>query len=262
MTSTTTTDQPMSRDACVRYLQTHGIYSGHSRDSIDQLRQLVADHQAPAAELRPDGPERVAAAKAEHKALQAWIKDGENPPRPATPNLDALNEAYAAGVTAKDRRAAAKATGGAKAPVAEPPKPGAGHTVIALRNDGHAQLVATVVTDGATVENHYLVVRNRDAQPVFDQLVAATDGASQFHTRLLTLAQLLVRQAFQAQVTDDRNSLLTRLVNHLAAAAGTDWAVTWAGDATPVFVISGITYTTTRAAAEAVGVPTKAPAAE
>lgn len=41
--------------------------------------------------------ERLALAKAEHATLQAWIKDGEKPPRPATPNLDAVNAEHAAG---------------------------------------------------------------------------------------------------------------------------------------------------------------------
>jgi hypothetical protein len=115
------TSTELTRTAAIQYLQTHGIYSGHSRDSVEQLRQLVAEHRAgttsaptPEAEagpeLLPDGPERVAAAKAEHKVLQAWIKDGEQPPRPATPNLDAMNADYAAGKTAADRRREAKGT--------------------------------------------------------------------------------------------------------------------------------------------------------
>jgi len=112
--------QQMTREACIQYLQAHGAYSGHSRDSVAQLRDAVravkyAD-EAPAEatdagpELLPDGPERVAAAKAEHKVLQAWIKDGEQPPKPATPNLDAMNADYAAGKTAADRRREAKGT--------------------------------------------------------------------------------------------------------------------------------------------------------
>ena len=95
----TTPTAEWNRDACVTYLQTHGLYAGHSRDGIDALRQLVSDHQGGAHltdELLPEGPARVAAAKAEHKTLQAWAKNGEKPPRPATPNLDAINEAYAA----------------------------------------------------------------------------------------------------------------------------------------------------------------------
>lgn len=113
----------MTRTACIAYLQSHGAYSGHSRDSVAQLRVAVADCrdglQAPqhpldapyVPELHPSGPERAAAAKAEYKALQRWTKDGENPPRPATPNLDALNAEHAAGTSATSRRKAAKATG-------------------------------------------------------------------------------------------------------------------------------------------------------
>lgn len=117
----------LTRDACVLYLQAHGVYGGHSRDSVQELRRVVAAYQADYAEreaeasarlhdtelvvLHPSGPDRVAAAKAEHKALQAWTKDGENPPRPATPNLDALNAEHAAGVTAADRHRATRTNG-------------------------------------------------------------------------------------------------------------------------------------------------------
>lgn len=71
-----------------------------------------ADLEPDAPVVHPEGsPERLAAAKAEHKTLQAWIKDGEKPPRPATPNLDAMNEAHAAGRTANNRPKAKKAAG-------------------------------------------------------------------------------------------------------------------------------------------------------
>ncbi len=43
--------------------------------------------------------ERLQLAKAEHAILQAWIAKGEKPPRPATPNLDAINAEHAAGGT-------------------------------------------------------------------------------------------------------------------------------------------------------------------
>jgi hypothetical protein len=123
---------PLNRKACITYLQTHGIYSGHSRDSVEQLRQLVAGHKATgtAAPLAAEGAaghldvmvkvlapaaaedkvDRLNLAKSEHKLLQAWIKDGSKPPRPATPNLDAL-EAEANGTKPK---AARKATGGGR----------------------------------------------------------------------------------------------------------------------------------------------------
>lgn len=58
-----------------------------------------------------DPAELVRLAKAEHAALKVWAKDGSKPPAPATPNLDELNRQHAAGVTAKDRRKAARATG-------------------------------------------------------------------------------------------------------------------------------------------------------
>lgn len=291
---TKTTDKPLSREACVTYLQTHGIYSGHSRDSIDQLRELVnrhrnteptnigvhddtdavkaeqakADHDRvkdvptddPDAQPEADPIKRLAAAKAEHAKLKAWIASGEKPPRPATPNLDALNEAYAAngGQARRGKRTTAKTQTEAPAP-----KPGAGWTVLAMRNDKHTDLVSGVIGRGSDAESYtegrYLVVRNGEAQHVYDMLVAATDGASQFQSRQLVLAQLLIRQAFP-KVTDARLGLLQRLVYTLNTNS-VDWTVTWAPDATPVFTIDGTEYTTTRAAAEAVGVPTKAQAA-
>lgn len=57
------------------------------------LGQIEAAAQAAAA----NRAERLALAKTEHATLQAWIKDGEKPPRPATPNLDAMNAEHAAG---------------------------------------------------------------------------------------------------------------------------------------------------------------------
>lgn len=75
-------------------------------------------HPAPSGhDIAPEAPaystdpaELVQLAKAEHAALKAWAKDGSKPPAPATPNLDELNRQHAAGVTAKDRRKATKAT--------------------------------------------------------------------------------------------------------------------------------------------------------
>lgn len=298
MSNDTKTTEP-TRDACVTYLQTHGIYSGHSRDSIDQLRTLVRVHKSESAKparkgpspadvaqgvaaleaelkanakaigdaldgsfLFPEGPDRVAAAKTEHKLLQAWIKDGEKPPRPATPNLDALNEAYAAGETAAMRH---RRTKGKKATAESVPAPTVtkGQVMVQLRNAAHGEVVSkclhgerAVGVVHSEVTGQWLVIQTTEAQSVFDSLVRGTEGASQFTTRLLVLAQLLVRQTFP-KVTDARNGLVPRLVNHLCGS-GASWSVTWATDATPVFTIDGQTYTTTRAAAEAVAVPTKA----
>lgn len=77
-------------------------------DPIATADALVAD--APAAS--DDRSERTKLAKAEHKLLQAWIKDGEKPPRPSTPNLDALNADYEArgGKPAKRTKAKGKST--------------------------------------------------------------------------------------------------------------------------------------------------------
>lgn len=75
----------------------------------DRVRDVPTDN--PDATADPDPQRRGELARVEWKALQAWAKAGENPPRPATPNLDALNAEYAAGVTATERRQQAKANG-------------------------------------------------------------------------------------------------------------------------------------------------------
>lgn len=43
-----------------------------------------------------DRAERLALARAEHKILKEWVSKGEKPPRPTTPNLDAINEEFSA----------------------------------------------------------------------------------------------------------------------------------------------------------------------
>lgn len=43
-----------------------------------------------------DRSERLALARAEHRILKEWVSKGEKPPRPATPNLDAINEEFSA----------------------------------------------------------------------------------------------------------------------------------------------------------------------
>lgn len=136
----------MTRSECVTWLQTHGAYTGHSRDSVAELREAVTaerkrqDAKAAGLAVRQQGPtegeakvskavakaagklaadivaadpaavakakaprapkaepeastnvvERIALAKAEHATLKAWAADGSKPPRPATPNLDAI----------------------------------------------------------------------------------------------------------------------------------------------------------------------------
>lgn len=63
--------------------------------SVEELRdpQRIADALSGALDTpqpAADRAERLRLAKQEHKTLQAWVKSGEKPPRPATPNLDAL----------------------------------------------------------------------------------------------------------------------------------------------------------------------------
>ncbi len=63
------------------------------------IDEAPADAPAELTEPRPatEPVERLQLAKAEHAILQAWIAKGEKPPRPATPNLDAINAEHAAG---------------------------------------------------------------------------------------------------------------------------------------------------------------------
>lgn len=118
--------KPMTREACITYLQGAGAYTGHSRDSVDQLRAEVARIKGlvPAAERTIPSPteaelarvaadvegeerdvacadlqpaagrvERTALAEAEWTQLRAWRTSDlvGRGPRPCTPNLDALN---------------------------------------------------------------------------------------------------------------------------------------------------------------------------
>lgn len=64
----------------------------------------VALDGAPAAAT--DRAERLALAKAEHRILKEWVAKGEKPPRPATPNLDAINDEHAAAQQGGGRKAA------------------------------------------------------------------------------------------------------------------------------------------------------------
>lgn len=117
-------------------------------EQIEQAAQAAATNRA----------ERLALAKAEHATLQAWIKDGEKPPRPATPNLDAVNAEHAAGgqkpkapkrertITASDRTQTAHRAPGAfqlqvreylrANPTAEGLSPGAIDKALAHGNSG------------------------------------------------------------------------------------------------------------------------------
>lgn len=70
------------------------------------------------AQADPNPVERVRLAKAEHVALQAWIKDGSKPPKPHTPNLDAVNADHAArGGQPRTGRIAATTTNASRARV-------------------------------------------------------------------------------------------------------------------------------------------------
>lgn len=90
-TSAAVTDT-WGRRACVQYLQTHGAYSGHSRDGLPQLRTLCAELLARPEPVEPTGTSaadqpqpNVAAgpARRERGALLAlvrgWMEAHPNP---------------------------------------------------------------------------------------------------------------------------------------------------------------------------------------
>jgi len=269
-TTTTTSQLKVEKGEDGRWLVTDGegfVHSEHDTRTAARAAKAEAQLATPPAEPEPtpepevaDEPtedlsdfpqgELVVKAQADHKAASLAKKAGE--PIPPTPYLDELNRRHAAGEKGpKTRKAAAK--------VEQPrPEPGRGFTVVELRNDKHGVAVTGVLgeVDESYVDGRYLVVKNTDAQAVADQLVEATTGASQFEKRLLTLAHLAIRQAFP-KVTDDRTVLVARLVSALNEQER-DWSVGWATDATPTFTVDGTEHATARAAAEAVGVPTKA----
>jgi hypothetical protein len=63
-----------------------------------------------------DRAERLAKAKAEHQALTAWNAAGQEGEKPATPNLDAMNEAFAAGTPLRSKRVRKQGAGRTTAP--------------------------------------------------------------------------------------------------------------------------------------------------
>lgn len=103
------------RPTCKRFIATKVVEQPSRHDpvepascckpSADLVRTMVA-------RIRADQPEPHADKAADAKAkLHDRVRDvptdnpdAQQPPRPATPNLDALNAEYAAGVTAKDRK--------------------------------------------------------------------------------------------------------------------------------------------------------------
>ena len=96
-----------------------------------------------------DRMERLTLAKAEHQALQAWVAGGKDGERPATPNLDAMNDDYAAGT--RSTRKAGKGAGRQVAPrraeanaIAAKGKRGAGRRVTDAELNLH---IATVMAE-------------------------------------------------------------------------------------------------------------------
>jgi hypothetical protein len=80
---------------------------------------LTADHTegtCTAPVVADDRAERLALAKAEHQALTAWNAAGQEGEKPATPNLDAMNEAFAAGTPLRSKRVRKQGAGRTTAP--------------------------------------------------------------------------------------------------------------------------------------------------
>lgn len=166
-----------TRQECVDYLQAHGVYAGHSRDTVEQLRDAVRRHRyatpepatttadlyAEVKDVPTDNPDATAAghpvdrvklAKAEWKALQAWATAGRTPPRPATPNLDAVNAEHAAAKAGQPRQrtSVAKAPR-AKTEVATLPEGAETGTCRTCKADLPAAKFPKAVVDGKRMPN-------------------------------------------------------------------------------------------------------------
>jgi hypothetical protein len=84
---------------------------------VAQLAASIAAAEAAKPQASNDRAERLDLAKAEHKALKNWQANGRQGEAPATPNLDAMNADYAAGVKPSKR---AKSSTPRIAPVRKP----------------------------------------------------------------------------------------------------------------------------------------------
>lgn len=80
-------------------------------DLYAEVKDVPTDNPDATAAVHP--VDRLKLAKAEWKALQAWAKAGRTPPRPATPNLDAVNAEHAAAAAGQPR---ARKAAGTRAP--------------------------------------------------------------------------------------------------------------------------------------------------
>lgn len=201
-------------------------------------------------------------AQAEHAALADWQKNGRKGTKPETPALDALQAA-----------AAPKAPGATRKVKAEkveevPPTPGRGEVVVTLRSDRAANELREHIGDAlaaehARIEGRWLVVRSNAAAKVWAQIRDGWTKASTnsvMHGRRHTLTVLAMRHAFP-ELTDDRTTLLVRVLNELVArqAAGKlTWEPSAHQDSTPAFVIDGKTFDRTGDVAALLGVPVKA----
>lgn len=188
-----------------------------------------------------DRVERLALAKAEKAALDAWATGGRKGAAPATPNLDAIG-AQPQGPKTPRRSTAAKVQ-------VEAPKPGAGQVVVELRNARHADVVKAVSPKGSVVDvvDRWIVLDRSKAQALFDAVVQAhTDATAEFQRRLLMLASLWIRLA-APKVTDDRTSKAPAVVT-AALAAKRPVKVLARSDAQPTFEIDGKAFPTASAA--------------
>lgn len=100
-----------------------------------------------------DPAERSRLAKIEHKVLAAWAKDGSKPPRPATPNLDAV---HAESSTKPPKPAKVKTP---RAPKVDGEK--LAYVVVKVPADLHKKIKAAATRDGVHIAD---VVRSALAE--------------------------------------------------------------------------------------------------
>lgn len=76
-----------TKDATITPITTESALVRYKDVPVDDATKVAAT----------DSKEQARLARIEHKALMAWVKSGAKEPRPATPNLEIIEAAYAAG---------------------------------------------------------------------------------------------------------------------------------------------------------------------
>lgn len=157
-----------------------------------------------------DPVERLAAAKAEYAGLKAWKAAGEPEPRPATPNLDAVNAEHAAG-----GRKARKAR---KAEPVPAPVPAAGEAVLDLHTARRASIAADLAAGSMAAVGNWVVYRPADADQTVARIVERTADRGQYEGRVA--AYLVARLVLDTGATDPRSGTAAKMLR--LAIAGLD----------------------------------------